>query len=459
MSASPLSITHHRGGSTRGRVFGGIAAQGSQAAGSFILQICAARLLGLEGLGKFAALFALMIMATALSSGFVGDSLTVLDRSARDVRAGLETWTLVIVGGTGMISGVATWAVGFLNAIGAVALGAAIAAYMLEDIMRRLLMATLNFWRIVAVDLSAAFGTLGLLVVLAGLVGPISITHFLVAMAVGQSIGVVVAIAIVPRTERWLTGVRHAAWRRVFGYGSWRGVQQLVRPALLASVRIVCLVALGLAATGQLEAARIYVAPAMLVVGGVSAFLFASYAVRRETPLDQLIRTADRAVVGLVSAIAVFGVAAILALPVLGPLLTGGQYALQVPAVVGWVAFAASVAAVTPYGSLAAVRGRQAAVLAWRVADSVTSLVAVAVVVAVDGSAQWVPLTLAVGSLLGGLAIREGVLRGEVRRQRLTPTHSASAYLPGLQRRGSNAGSHRPYHVTESTQAIDGQAR
>ena len=249
---------------------------------------------------------------------------------------------------------------------------------MLEDIMRRLLMATLTFWRIVAVDVAAAIGTLGLLFAFAGLAGSITITHFLVAMAVGQVIGVIVALVIMPRTERWLTGMQRAAWRKVFGYGSWRAVQQLVRPALLASVRVVCLVGLGLAATGQLEAARIYVAPAMLVVGGVSAFLFATYANRRSTLLEKLIRMADRSVIGLVAAITLFGVVAVLALPLLGPLLTDGEYALQIPAVIGWVAFAASVAAATPYGSLAAVRGRQAAVLSWRVADSVISLVGAA---------------------------------------------------------------------------------
>ena len=109
-------------------------------------------------------------------------------------------------------------------------------------------------------------------------------------------------------------------------------------------------------------------------------------------------------------------VLAVVGLPWLGPLLTDGQYPLQVPAVVGWVAFAASVAAVTPYGSLAAVRGRQVAVLTWRVLDSVVSLIAVVVVVLAGRSAEWVPIVLAVGSLLGGLAIRQLVLRREVRR-------------------------------------------
>ena len=58
MATSSLSTSPSRSGSSKSRVLGGIAAQGSQAAGSFVLQICAARLLGLEGLGQFAALFA-----------------------------------------------------------------------------------------------------------------------------------------------------------------------------------------------------------------------------------------------------------------------------------------------------------------------------------------------------------------------------------------------------------------
>lgn len=429
MSTSPVATTRPRSGSSKSRVLGGIAAQGSQAAGSFVLQVCAVRLLGLDGLGQFAALYAVMIMATALSSGFVGDSLTVLDRSSRQVRAGLEVWTILVVGSSAVVAALSTWVAGFLDASGAIAFGAAVAAYMVEDIMRRLLMATLTFWRIVAVDLTAMLGSTGVLLAFVVMDRTITISTFLVAIAVGQTVGVVMGIAIMPRAERWLAGLRQAAVREVFGYGSWRAVQQFVRPALLAAVRVVCLVALGLAATGQLEAARIYVAPAMLVVGGVSAFLFASYAVRRSTPLDVLIRTADRSVIGLVAVIALFGVVAVVALPWLGPLLTDGAYPLQIPAVIGWVAFAASVAAVTPYGSLAAVRGRQAAVLFWRIGDSVVSLVGVAVAVVIGQSAQWVPIVLAVGSLLGGLAIRQLVLRREVLRQRRR-THDESGSEP-----------------------------
>jgi O-antigen/teichoic acid export membrane protein len=164
------------------------------------------------------------------------------------------------------------------------------------------------------------------------------------------------------------------------------------------------------AAVGGLEAARIYMAPAMLVVSGVSSFLFASYAARSDAPLPELVRLADRSVLTLLCAIGAFCVVAVSLVGWLGPVLTGGKYELSLVTVGGWAAYAASAAAVTPYGQLAAVRGRQVAVLAWRVADSVVSLLAVIVLVNAQSSVVWVPSVLAGGSLLGGVAIRRFVL-------------------------------------------------
>ncbi len=47
---------------------------GSQAAASFVLQILALRLLGADGLGRSATWYAIIVLATAVSSGFVGDA-------------------------------------------------------------------------------------------------------------------------------------------------------------------------------------------------------------------------------------------------------------------------------------------------------------------------------------------------------------------------------------------------
>jgi hypothetical protein len=158
-------------------------------------------------------------------------------------------------------------------------------------------------------------------------------------------------------------------------------------------------------------------APALLVVGGLSSFLFASYAIDRGVPLTESVRRADRSVFGLIVVVLAFGAFALVMLPIVGPLITDGDFELSVPAVAGWAAYAASVAAVTPYGSLAAVRGRQAAVLAWRVSDSVLSLAMVTVLLLGTRSFTWVPTVLAFGSLLGGLAIRQFVLKPEAARQ------------------------------------------
>ena len=81
---------------------------------------------------------------------------------------------------------------------------------------------------------------------------------------------------------------------------------------------------------------------------------------------------------------------------------------------IGWSAYAVSVAAVTPYGALAAVRRRQAAVLGLRTADSVLSLAAVVAAAHLWRRPGWVPLVLAGCSLAGGIAIRQLLLVNKV---------------------------------------------
>ena len=85
-------------------------------------------------------------------------------------------------------------------------------------------------------------------------------------------------------------------------------------------------------------------------------------------------------------------------------------------AVIGWITYTASIAAVTPYGALAAVGGRQAAVFGVRAADTVVAIAFAWVLLGAGGSVQWVPAVLAVASVLGGLAIRFLILVPLVRR-------------------------------------------
>jgi len=400
---------------------GGIAAQLSQAMGSLLLQVVAARMLGAEGLGAFAVLYGLVIMATAVSTGLVGDSLTVLDRGRRGIRAALQTVLLAVAGLAALVAYLVGWVGGFLPPAQAGLFAAATAVFLVEDIMRRLLMADLRFWRIVLVDLAALAGSLATLIVAAWLQdGGIGLGTVILALLIGQLGAIGAAVVLLPAAERWLALAGVGDVRAVLGYGSWRAVQQFVRPALLTSVRLLVVAAAGLAAMGALEAARIYTAPLLLVVSGASSFLFASYASakvdRSSEQAGRLLRRADRGVLALFAATAAMSVVAVAAMGVLGPLLTSDDITLSVPAVVGWCLYAVSVAAVTPYGALAAVRRHQVAVLVLRCADSVLSLAAVGVWVAVGLDVQWIPLVLAVGSLAGGVAIRQVLLARRPRR-------------------------------------------
>ncbi len=401
---------------TGGNGLAAIAAQGSQAAGSLLLQVVAARTLGITGLGQFGLLYGILVLATAISSGFVGDSLTVLDRGSSDVRAALQNWLVIVALVGAIFCSMGVWVTGFVTKQDAVAFGVATFVFLIEDAIRRLLMASLRFWRIVVVDTTSL---LVLAVVL--LFAPaLTLAWLFVALAAGQAVAIVVGVCLLPTEERWLGRPALPAQHRiVFAYGALRALQQGVRPSLLALTRVVVIALVGVAAAGQLEAGRIYTAPALLVVFGLNSFLFASYALDSKSALTAALRRADRGVLLLVAITVAFGVVAVLCVPVLGPLIAGEQYDIPVVTVVGWVAYTISVAAVTPYGALAAVRGLQAAVLAVRIVDSLVSLALAATVAYVTGSEEWVPFGLALGSFAGGLLIRHYVLLVPPKRSRV----------------------------------------
>lgn len=399
-----------RGGRTV-RLAGGVAAQGSLALGSFVLQLLAARLLGLEGLGRYAALYALIVLSTAVSQGLVGDPLTVLDRSSARIRAGLQAWATLLALGLGLVAVIGTWTSGFLSADEAGVFGAATMFFLLQDVLRRLLMATLRFWHLVVVDVAGTSVAIAVIIIMWSVTGGITLLTLWCALAVGQLFSALVAVLLLPIGERWLAPLRGADLRSVLDYGGWRVVHHSTRPGARAVMRLLCVAIVGLVAVGELEAGRIYMAPAMLVVAGVASVLFAGYATQHEVPLQRMLRRADQNVLVITAAITVVGILAIVALPVLGPVLSGGAYSISTPLVIGWAGYAAAVAVGSPYGELAAVRGRQRAVMAIRIVENVIILGVVAGLLTMTASVLWVPLLMAGGAFLSALVIRSLVLR------------------------------------------------
>jgi O-antigen/teichoic acid export membrane protein len=268
---------------------------------SLALQILVARLLGIADYGRFAILYGVIVLASGVVTGLVGDALIVLDRADRRIRAGLEVWLAIAAATSAAIAAAVAAASGFASPAEAGLFALAMVAFVVEEIVRRLLMAGL---RLLAGDRRrsdrlrhqprpAGRGS--------GLQA-LSLGAFLGVIAAGQTVGAIVGWRLVPRSERVLVGWRGANLRTVWGYGAWRGLQQTLRPAMLTGVRVVVLAAAGAAAVGMLEAARTYTSPLLLVVGGLSSFLFVRFADHRREGRSGSLREADRVVLVLVGA-------------------------------------------------------------------------------------------------------------------------------------------------------------
>lgn len=383
-----------------------IVAQGTLTAGGFALQVLAARSLGVAGLGQFGLLYGTLILANAFTSGFVGDSMIVLDRHEPAVRAALQNWLLLFSALCAGACFLVPWATGFVGFRAALAFGGATFVFLIEDAVRKLLIATMKFGRIVAVDTTSLVA----MVVFVLLAPTVTLASLFLALMVGQLSAIAVGICLLPVGERRLARPLPARHRAVAAYGLWRSLQQAVGPSLLALMRVTVIGTVGLAAAGELEAARIYTAPALLVVHGLGWFLFANYAISK-APMPTAVRSADKEALTLTLFTVVLSICAVVALPLAGPLITG--HGISALTAVAWLAYSVSVAAAVPYALLAAVRGMQVAVLVAHVASAMLSLLLVAASVHVFRSAEWVPFGLAIGALATGATIRQYMLRSK----------------------------------------------
>ena len=388
-------------------VTGALAGQATQAVAGLALQVAAARELGAGGLAVFSLVYGAIVLATAVGSGLVGDSLTVLDRSRPRLRAGLHVAAVGVCVVAGAGGAALTVSVGVLSPWGGVLLGLATAAFVLEDVLRRLLMAVGRYWWLPAVDgtgLALAIGTLGV----CAAAGPLTLDSFVLALLAGQTGAALVAVVLLPVEERPRGPWCRPDLRAVAGFGAWRAAAQTVRPALLTAMRGVVVVMAGAPAYGPLEAARVYAAPTFVVVAGVGSYLPPAFVARRTDGPAAGLRHARRVAVRLAAAVAAIGAVAVALQPLAGPLVTGGDYELPVAAVAGWSLYAVASALSLPYAGLASVLHRQRQVTLLRGLELV-SLVLVLVLTA-GGAAVWAPAALAVGPLLVVVAVRRWVL-------------------------------------------------
>jgi O-antigen/teichoic acid export membrane protein len=404
---------------------GAVAGQVSQAMAGLVLQVAAARFLGAAGLATFALIYGLVVLVTAVASGMVGDSLTVLDRSAPRVRAALHVWALLVAVGAGVLLGLAGLLTGVVPPWAAGVLALAVTAFVLEDTLRRLLMATGRYWSLPAVDLTSLVFALLTLVVCAS-AGELTLSSFLLALLAGQTAAGVVAWWRAPAGERARGPWRSPDLGAVWSFGIWRAAAQTIRPALLTGLRVAIVGLAGAAAYGPLEAARVYTAPTLTVVAGLGSYLLPHYVSLRDRPVRDSLRSADRVALGLSGAVAAITLVAVVLQPVVEPLLTGGEYAVPVLAVAGWGAYAVAGAVLLPYSGVATVQHRQRRVLGFRLLEFVALGVVALLMVLVPDSEEWAPLALAVGPLLAAVAVRQAVLRPLVRQDAVARQESVT---------------------------------
>lgn len=394
----------------RGGAVGAVVAQVWQAVGSFGLQLLAAWLLGASGLGLLSLCLSIIVLVTAVASGMVGDSLVILDRHDRSTRGGLQFWALAIALASLLLVVVGMTVSGLLTGLEAVLLGLALVAFQLEELVRRVFMVTLRYWRLVIID-GVAVAVAIAIVLIWSASRPPEITTFLIGLLVGQSLAIVVGAVMLPAHERRLVSLRGAGIRQVAGFGAWRGLQISVAPAVLTAMRVIVTAAAGAAALGLIELARIFVAPAMLSIQGLGSYLLSTYARDKQLPLATLLRRAWRASLVMVGATLVAGVAIVALAPWLSDRFAAPGISIDRFVVAGWVLYVAASASCQPFGSLAAARGRPARVLQCRAVDAALVVILLPVLLATGASASWTPFVLAGGLFVGGVLVRQFALK------------------------------------------------
>lgn len=391
---------------------GAIAAQLVTAGGSFVLQVVAARTLGAGGYGRYALCVAVVVAATAIQTGWVGDSLTVLDRRDPELRAALAT-CLLLTAGLGLAVGTAAGGLFGAGRTASLLFGLLLAAWLLEESGRRLLMARLEFWKLVANDCTYLLATVA--VVAAALLTGAQATLglFLGAMAAGAGAAVLLALVQLPADE-W-TGLRpgRSGMRRLAAFAAWRSGQAGLRPLALLGARLLVLHLVSAAAVGALEAARLLVAPAQTVINGAGSFLLPTFA-QAEKATGRGRADLRRSRQQVTRAVWLLGVGTLLvgavSLALLGPLtelVTGGDFAISSTAFLGWTVYVATWAVTLPYVSETVARRLSRQVFQARVVDSVLGVALAAVLLVLDpGAVEWVPWVLAIGGVVGALLLR-----------------------------------------------------
>ncbi|MFC9976906.1 hypothetical protein ACFVH6_39000 [Spirillospora sp. NPDC127200] len=393
---------------------GAVTVQFVTAGGSLLVQALAARALGAAGYGAYALFVAVLVMITAVQTAWVGDTLTVYDRFEPRVRGALIWSVIGTVAAGAAVGALVSAAMGLAGAAGTALFALLVALWLVNETGRRLFTARMEFWRLTANDACYLLVTLAVLGGLLATGRDASVELLLAAMCAGCAASIVLARFRLPAEEYAPAPLRGTALREIAAFAWWRSIQAGIRPTALLLARVMIAAFASTAALAGVEAARLLLAPALTFVNGAGWFLLGDFAKAEREGRPMRARQAVRAC-GLMSGIAlVLSLGGVLLVDWLGPLVTGGSFAVDEVALVGWGIYAVCFACTLPLASLATARKRSRTVFAIRGVESLTGLIVlVALLLADPGHAAYAPYCLGAGGLVSAAMLWRMLRKGD----------------------------------------------
>jgi O-antigen/teichoic acid export membrane protein len=383
-------------GTARGAA-GAIASQGLNAVSSLAIQVIGARALGVHGFGNFTLIYSVLISLTALYSGWVGDSLVVLDRAHSRIRAGIASsmcvWAVAAVA-IGLVCGViigGSWRE-------TLEISVLLTVWLAEETGRRLYAARRRYWALTGNDLVYnAVALLAIAAVSGG--GTLTIETLLLCLIAGSSFAVLASVVTLPRAETRFPRPDVAGFREVAAFGVWRSLNVGVRPLGLLVARLLVAAAYGTAALSSMQVGWLLLAPGMVLVNGAGMFLLPFLREREASPGRLQLADLRRPIALLAAAAGVWAIVAIALSPALQRLLasaSGPRFHFSRWVVVGWAAYVLAVSVALPVATALVAVKRPRAVLQAQLAET---LVGLGLVVAICAFAPYwaVPYGLALG--------------------------------------------------------------
>lgn len=383
---------------------GAVVTQFVTAGGSLVLQVLAARMLGADGYGTFTIILGSLIMTTAIQSAWVGDSLTVLDRHAPDIQGALMASHLGF-----LVLGVTLAAGGALifdltDGSGALALSVLLALWITEELGRRIFMARLEFWKLVLNDAIYVGGALLTLALLRWSGKSVGLDDFLLAMAGGAAAAILAALIQLPRSEFWVVRPRTQALGQVARFAGWRSAQAAIRPFSLLVVRVVIAGFASRAVLGNVEAARLLIAPALTFIAGGGWYMLSVHSDQQRGDNKPRAISVGSATAILSGAAVIYGACALVFLDFLSTILTASSFEISRGAVMAWVVFTLAFAAGLPANCAAIALRRSREVFVARILDSALGLALMTALVLTNNPTM-APYGLAVGMCVGTLIL------------------------------------------------------